>query len=228
MNELMKRFLFVALVSIVLAGTASATTTEMKLVSGASSIVISDNSSMDLNSAIGTILYTNPNFNGWSVSVSSGVSHSPGVFPVGLDLTSVVSASVTPRPTSIQVFFSDTGFTALNGLVTTYSVNMGGGSTQESAWLDSGNNIFSEATLIGSIGPFTSTNNGTQNLHALGGTSYSLTLEQDFTSNPGDDSFFSADGKIAPTPEPSTIVLFGAGILGLLGLCFQQKRLALS
>ena len=59
---------------------------QLALVSGASTLVINDNVAPDANPAAGTLVYFNPNFNSWNISVVAGQSNAPGLTPFALDL----------------------------------------------------------------------------------------------------------------------------------------------
>ena len=53
---------------------------------------------------------------------------------------------------------------------------------------------------------------------------YSLTLEQVLTDNSGAVSF-SSDGNIAPTPELSTVLLVGTGLVVIGGILRRKTAL---
>lgn len=233
MNVLAKRLLFAGLLSIVLARTASATTAAMKLVSGASTLIIMDNGSNDLNPAPGTITFSSLvlfplGFNGWTISVSSGTSNSPAISPFGMDLTSL--SATTAGPNILNVFFSDTGFTVPvgGGFFTDFSATMtGNGSASETAWVDNSNAIFGTAGLIGTVGPLNAPGGfGRATGGPAAGVLYSLTLEQVLTAT--GPASFSVDGNITPTPELSSLILFGTGLLGLAAVFFQRNSRGLS
>jgi len=227
MNGLMKTLLFAGLLVVALARTASASTAEIELVSGASTMTIAGSSVSGIS------------FAGWNLSVT-GVSESPSGSPVGIDLTSLVTPSGPSAPANtLEILFSDINFgvpaTAFNQ---SYSaVVTGTGTTSQIAWASSGNTLFQKgaANLIGpggaGIGGFTAPGGFAT---ATGGptessSGYSLTLEQTFATTSG-SGLFSVDGDAmpSPTPETSSIILFGTGLLGLIGAFVQRKRLGLS
>lgn len=170
-------------------------------------------------------MYSNSNFNGWDISLAFGASNSPGLSPFGIDLAALVScdggALCTANP--LKIFYSDTNFNvpvAAGDFQNAYSATFGGsgsGTTNELAWASSTNSLFAlgGANKIGSgVGPFSGTNAGT----AVGGPAetapYSLTVEDTFTDTTGSVSF-STDTNVTATPEPSSLVLLGAGLLML-------------
>jgi hypothetical protein len=206
------------------------TTDEMELISGASSITITDNGAGDGNAAAGTIAYSNANFNGWNISVASGTTHSPSLSPFGLDLASLTAtcASGGCTTTPLQVWFTDINFTvpvSAGGFTTTFSTTQTGtGTASESAWFSNLNTVFSQQNLIGTVGPFSASSVGS----ASGGStaaipSYSLTLEQVFTDASGSPVSFSVDGNIVSgVPEPAAIFLFGT-VLALCAAGFRRR-----
>ena len=227
----MKTLVFAAIcaVSTGLAAFGS-TSDEMELISGSSSIVITDNGAGDSNSAAGTIAYSNSNFNGWNISVASGTTRSPSLSPFGLDLASLTAtcASGGCTTTPLQVWYSDIGFTvpvAAGGFTTTFSsTQTGNGASTESAWFSNLNTVFSQQNLIGTIGPFSASNVGSANGGLVAATpSYSLTLEQVFTDANGTAVSFSVDGNIVnAVPEPAAIFLFGT-VLALCAAGFRKR-----
>jgi hypothetical protein len=219
----MKRLLFVVLLVAGLGHLAFATTgtAEMILCSPTCAIneaIIPDNGSGDANPAHGSIVYFNSSFNGWYITVAAGQSNSPSLTPDGLDLSLTAQTS---GPNTLLIYFSDIGFTDPTTFGTTYSVTMSGnGSTNESAWSDNTNAIFGEGSLIGTVGPFTTSSVGTIGDSVNGVSPYSLTLEQTVIDTSGTVGF-STDGAIN-APEPASIALFGSGLLALVG--FARRR----
>src|SRR5579862_2004186 len=73
-------------------------------------------------------MYSNPNFNGWVIKISTGSSFAPGMTPYGLDLTAFATCAGGACLTNpLNVFYSDTGFTgpvAAGGFQTTYSATI--------------------------------------------------------------------------------------------------------
>jgi hypothetical protein len=256
----MKATLLISIFAAASLGTGFATTTDqLEIKVGTLTATITDNGGctgtgcssltfggLDLdNSTDGQILTSGSNFGGWQISVTTGVSNSPGLVPYGLDISSLtatcepVAPHNPPNPpnpctsTPLEVVFSDQNFTTpvgINSFETDYSGNVtGNGSTSESAYFDNGNGLFAPTTLIGTAGPLnSSTSVGAATGGAIAATApYSLTLDQIFNSG-GQASSFSMDGDIITTtttttfstPEPGALVLFGS----VLVLCSTKLR----
>jgi len=223
------RLLLAVLLAVGLAHTALASA-EMELVSGGSTVLITDNGAGDLDSTVGTITYSNTNLNGWVISVTSGTSNSPGVDPFGIDLTSLTATCASGKPCStdsLQVWFGDTSFNVpATGFQSDYSATITGSSasTSQKAWVDNTNTILGTGSLIGTIGPFTSTGSGTVFGGGAGIPPYSLTLEQIFSAG-GHSASFSADGNITAVPEPGAVVLLGTALV-LCASGLRRKRVS--
>ena len=217
---------------------ASATTTDMlELTAGGLIATITDNGGCagsgclsltgDTNAAAGTVTI-NGTIDGWTINVVSGTSHSPGLTPFGLDETSLTATCAggpcTANP--LHVLYSDINFTVpvpAGGFSTTYSSTVtGSGTTSESAYVDNTNTLFGEPAtgLIATVGPFVAPfGANTKSGGPAGVPSYSLTLDQVFTST-GASTSFSSDGNVTAVPEPAAVVLLGAALL----LCSSRLR----
>jgi hypothetical protein len=226
----MKKLLLGSLFIAGLTQVALATTTdELQIVSGSTTVTITDNGPGDTDSTDGQIQYSNSNLNGWNIFVVFGASGSPGTAPA-LDLTSLTATcgglfTTTCAANPLQVIYSDIGFTQSDSsFSTTYSGAISnGGTTSESAYLDASNVIFGTTTLIGTVGPFGSPGGvGTVTTPFSAGPSpYSMTLDQVFTDDgSGSNVVFSVDGSVSGVPEPGTVALFGT----VLAFCASKLR----
>lgn len=225
----MKITLLATLLTIGLGTTFATTTDELMITSGGLTATIADNGSClgtgcaglfgDINPLAGTTAVTGT-IGGWTLSIVSGTSHSPGLIPFGLDISSLTASCSTASCTganALDIQYSDIGFTTpvpIGGFLTSYSNTQSGtGTTSESAYFDNSNTLFAETTLIGAVGPFSGTSSGS----ATGGPiaavpSYSLTLDQVFSG--GAATSFSVDGLVTSgVPEPSALILFGTVLI---------------
>jgi PEP-CTERM motif len=216
-----KQFLLCAFLAVTMASIASvASADSIELQSGATSAFVSSGTSTMIN--------------GWDVVIVFGSSYSPSLSPYGLDLVALVSCNGgTCTGSPLTISYSDTGFTApvpAGGFKNDYSATISGsgtGSTTGMAWANSNNTLFSlgAANTIGTgVGPFSSTGAGSSTGGpAVGPGPYSLTLEDTFADASGTVAF-STDADIVATPEPSTPLLLGAGLLALFAFRRRFKR----
>jgi hypothetical protein len=198
---------------------------ELAIVSGSTSITITDNGSTDTNPATGAVAYSNGNFNGWNIAIVGGTSNSPVLTPFGLDLASLTATCTggACANSSLDVFYTATGFTdptgSADGFTTTFSTpETGTGTATELAWYSTLNTVFSEQQLIGING----NNGGSVSDGPNGaGSLYSLTLEEIFTTSGTSAVSFSADANITEeipvaTPEPASATLTLLGTVALM------------
>ena len=226
-RRISKLGLIAATVGALMAGTAFASPVTLHLSSGSSSTTLSAPVGSD------TVGYSTTNFNGWDIQLASATSGSPnantifGALDLGtLSATCVPYAGTGPTPTgwcgALTITASDTGFTTqTTGFIMagSNSQTSGMGSVQQTGWVND--------TEIGSI-MLTNTDHNT----VVGGgmpssNPYSLMLTAVLTPNCGEatscSSGFSFDGTIQSVPEPGTLALFGAGLLGC-ALVISRRR----
>ncbi|MGC8519549.1 MAG: PEP-CTERM sorting domain-containing protein [Steroidobacteraceae bacterium] len=249
MKRVSKFGIIVALAGTLAAGTALAGPIEMVITSGTQSspllIGIGDPSSVAVPSSTNGGM----TLNGWFISKQTGgTSYSPFLNQsVGLDLASYAvtcsgqaATGCSQDPLTIAV--SATGFTSpvgRNGFQMEFSGNAnGGGMATTTAYVDSlngGNSYFCNdagaatlgnecgaSNLIGSL----SLNSKSSGSSMIGGPPttgpYSLTIVDMFTANANGVSY-SADTSLVQAPEPGTLAMFGAGLLGC-ALFINRRR----
>ena len=144
----MRVVLLTSIFTIGLGVTFATTTDELKLVSGTHTVTITDSVGLvagtctgtvadcflinapggfyDTNTAAGTMTVASANFDGWVISGTIGVSHSPGLTPFGIDISSLTATCSTAicSTNQLQVWYGDVNFdipVGVNGFTTGFS-----------------------------------------------------------------------------------------------------------
>ena len=187
--------------------------------SGTTSVIVSDGGAGDLApGTVGTVIYSGT-VNGWTVNVVTGVSYSPSVNPIAMDLGVIAScASGNCVTQDLFVAVQDTAFTqSANSFNTFFSATITGAGTASQKAYDFATagptgNPFSAAPTgaFATLGPIGAP--GGSAIASGGGPksgTYALTLFQQFHGAGN----FSSDGNITAVPEPGGVLLLGTGLL---------------
>lgn len=213
----MKKLILAGAVAFLM-GQAAFATVSLKLVSGASTTIVTGGA--------GSVIYSNPAFNNWNVTLAFGSSKSPTIVPYGIDLTSLTAACNSGICSELDIYLSDTNFDiASPSFKNSFSTTIlaGTGSATQKAWVDTSNTLFGTpgGGYIGQVGPLTVTGGGSvSGAGPAGPGNYSLTLEQIFTDRGG--ATFSSDGGITGVPEPASVALLG-GVVVLVARTMRRK-----
>jgi hypothetical protein len=179
-------------------------------------------------SGANSVSYHNNNFDGWSIKLVAGSNNAPTAGP-GLDITSLIVTCKVTTCDELTIALSGQGFmqaVGTGGFISTYNTTQTGsgiGSLQ-AAYEGATNSLFDLSTFVGSNGPFFGP--GTFTDAVVGGVAspslYSLTLYDYFVGTKG-DTFVITDNSLGATPEPTSMLLMGSGLLAL-GAALRRKK----
>jgi hypothetical protein len=221
----MKRFVFAVMVMAAMAVAPKAEAALiLQLSDGTTTVTIVDGGGLDGTGTVGAVSWSGT-IGSWIVNVATGVG-SPVFGPATMDLNSINVSSGTSAPAPLTIMLTQTGnTTSFPGWNMNFGgTNGSGGSVTYSAYADPANGEFGLISLIGVLGPF----GGGAFSGATGGlvsvsSLYSLTQVLSVSGTSGVFSF-SGNAELLPIPEPGTLVLFGAGLVGLAAVARRRAR----
>lgn len=200
------------LCSTLLLGAVAAMPADAALMMKFNGLTIADNGLFDSNRQAGVIVFSD-SLMGYTAQVQSGVVTTNPLF---LDLSNV--AITSRNPGTFTIALTATGLTdpaQAAPFLTQFSGNFSGGAATVTAstYFDASNTAFGTATLLGSYSSGTSPYASSQTKVAGGGVPFSLT-EVVTVNATGSNMLFSLDTSISAVPEPASLTIMGAGLLG--------------
>ena len=212
----MKKLSMIFLISVFalfLAVGSSSASAILEISSGVYTITIPDEPNGD-----GFIMF-NGGIGDFNINVTTALTK-PAIGSADWPYLDLNTIDVSSGPGTLTIMWTDTGFTNAGGIPGFESL-IGGttdGTVSFQAYLDSSNTPFGMATLLSDLGPFI--DGAFSDGSIWSGTfsdPYSLTLVATIIHcEAGDVS--SLDANLSAVPIPTTLLLFGSGLFGLIGI----------
>jgi hypothetical protein len=218
----------VVLFAVVSFPSISGATPVLKLTSGVNEIIVADGSAHDSNSAEGMITCIGP-IGSWTFNETTGTTTFGSISEPVFDLCSYnQSNSAGVAPDNLVMMLSDTGFIGI-GQPKYFDATIGGTTLGALSYRTYyGEGLFDLSNEIASLTFTTNPFSGAGSFTGIPEQNFSMTQVVTISHPAGNGISTSFNGMLSdptPTPEPSSMILLGSGLLGT-ALFFRRKNLA--
>jgi hypothetical protein len=201
----------------------SGATPVLKISSGAIEITVVDGDALDSNPMEGMVTYLG-SIGSWFNVTTGTADLGTNSVPI-FDLNSISISNSLTVPDDLVLMFSDTGF-AGNDLPRQFDATIGGttnGTLNYKTYYGEG--LFDLSNQVADLTFSTNPFSGAGSITAIPGQTFSMTQIITISHPAGFNSASSFNGMLSdpePTPEPSSLILLGSGLLGT-ALFFRRK-----
>jgi len=213
-----------AVFAVIFSSQSAQATATLSLFDGTHSKLIADQDAYDLNSNPGVVTYIGA-LGCFDINITTGTTY-PDIGSLSYPMLNLKDVSIEGTDSgTLTIKFSEIGFGPTGSA--DFITQAWGGTTESvtfNSYFDSGNNLFGQGTLVGTLGTYSNTLfNGTTTSSGNPSNPYSLTNVATITYNAPSATAFNMNLSVVPEPVSSTLFIIGGAVLGFRSFRKMKK-----